>query len=75
VRWVTQSKLTAERGFTAGQIKARVQRQHWRQGIEWARVDGSRLFDLDAIDARASEIAASQRHTTHTHGRQMVRLV
>jgi hypothetical protein len=73
--WVTQSKVCDELGYTRGQIKARVQRGHWRQGIEWAWIDGSRLFDLDAINARSAGIAVTQSEQSKKHSRRVVRLV
>lgn len=68
--WVTAKQVTAQRGYTPGQIKARIQRQHWRQGVEWAWVDGARLFHLDAIDARVDSMARQQQ----TNQRQAFRV-
>jgi hypothetical protein len=59
VTWVAKAKLRELKGWTNGQIKARVQR-YWRRGVEYADVDGSRMFNLEAIDARADRVAASQ---------------
>ncbi len=58
--WVTESALTLKRGFTPGQCKGRRQRKQWRKGIEWALIDGTIMYNLDAIDARAESIAQSQ---------------
>lgn len=66
MRWVTKPMVTAERGYTPGQIKARIQRGKWRQGIEWVWLDDARMFDLDAIDARAIDAAESQQPRTAT---------
>jgi hypothetical protein len=59
--WVTKTVVMAECGYTDGQIKSRIQRGHWRRGIEFADVDGARLYNLEAIDAKAQFIAESQR--------------
>ena len=73
--WVTRKKLKKKRGYTDGQIRGRVQRGRWRPGIEWADVDGSRLFNLDAIDARTSELAAVQRQPDDRQTKQRRRVV
>jgi hypothetical protein len=72
--WVTKTLLCAERGYTDGQVKSRIQRGHWRQGIEWCWCDGGRLFDLDAIDARAAAAAETQRRPEPNSRRKVVRL-
>lgn len=59
--WLTRSKVMEARGYTAGQIKGRIQRGHWRKGVEFVDCDGARLFNLEAIDARADEMALTQR--------------
>ncbi len=59
--WVTGDKCETETGFTSGQRKARRQRKHWGQGVEWAFIDGTIMYDLEAIDDRASTIAVGQR--------------
>lgn len=74
MRWVTSQGLTAERGYTKGQQKARIQRKHWRRGIEFADVDGARLFDIDAIDRRATDAAQAQRSAATREQVRVVRL-
>ena len=59
--WVTGDKCGIETGLTPGQRKARRQRKHWLPGIEWASIDGVIMYDLEAIEGRASSQAAKQR--------------
>ena len=59
--WVTGDKCESETGFTSGQRKARRQRQYWLLGVEWASIDGVIMYNLEAIEGRASALAAKQR--------------
>ena len=59
--WVTGDKCESETGFTSGQRKARRQRKYWRQGTEWALIDGTMMYDLAAIEGRANALAVNQR--------------
>ena len=72
VMWVTGLHVTTSRGYTPGQCKGRRQRGCWRQGIEWARVDGVILYNLEAIDQRAHEQAANQ--VASDRGQKVVQL-
>ena len=58
--WVTGSKLDEMHGYTVGQRKGRRQRGLWRQGIEWAWVDGAILYNIKAIDLRGERAASDQ---------------
>jgi len=55
--WVTKQRCTEITGYTPGMIKSRIQREKWREGSEWAYIDGLQMIDLDAIEAHAVERA------------------
>jgi len=59
--WITGPKLGETRGYTKGQQKGKRQRGLWRRGIEWDEIDGTILYNVEAIDARADRIAAEAR--------------
>lgn len=71
--WVTKRKVSEVTGLSAGQIKARIQRKKWRQGIEWAVIDGVQMIDLDAVEKRARAISESQQQRT-TDGAKVIEL-
>ncbi len=61
--WVTKQRCCDVRGYTQGMIKARIQRGHWRQGVEWTYdPNGLQILNLDAIDALNDSCADAQRN-------------
>ena len=72
--WVSGRWLDEHRGTTPRKRKGRRQRGLWRQGLEWAWVDGEIQYDVDAIDQRAN-LVASQQRVLEIKGSQVTRLV
>ena len=67
--WVTKQRCTEITGYTAGMIKSRIQREKWREGSEWAYIDGLQMIDLDALESHAVEIAEAKRTDQPTTAR------
>ena len=48
-------------GLSVRAQESRIQREKWRRGIEYAVVDGKTMINLEAVEARISQIALCQR--------------
>lgn len=58
---VTKERYYELTGLTVRAQEGRIRRGQWRQGIEWALIDGAQMPNVEAIERRNQSIAESQR--------------